>query len=118
MAYEKQVWVDDAKGRPGTPVDAAHLNHIEEGIANVELTPGPKGDKGDKGDTGATGPKGATGAAGPTYTLPAATTGALGGVKMAASVSNVAANADAAAIAAAVNGLLVSLRAAGVVASH
>lgn len=30
MAYEKQVWVDGE-----TPLDAAHLNHIEEGIAQA-----------------------------------------------------------------------------------
>ena len=37
------------------------MDHIEDGIANIELTPGPKGDKGEKGDTGATGPAGAKG---------------------------------------------------------
>lgn len=63
MAYEPQVWADGAEG--GTPLSAERLNHIEQGIAGVELTPGPqgpKGAKGDKGDTGAAstvaGPKG------------------------------------------------------------
>ena len=63
MAYEPQVWADGAEG--GTPLSAVRLNHIEQGIAGVELTPGPegpKGAKGDKGDTGAAstvaGPKG------------------------------------------------------------
>lgn len=54
---------------------------------------GPKGDKGDKGDTGETGPQGPkgdtgdtgpAGPAGPSYTLPAATSEVLGGVKAAA----------------------------------
>lgn len=43
---------------------------------------GLKGAKGDKGDTGATGAPGAS------YTLPAATTAALGGVKMANAVAD------------------------------
>lgn len=66
-----------------------------------------KGAKGDKGDTGAQGP------AGPSYTLPAATTSALGGVKMAAAV----ADATAAPTMEEFNGLLASLRAAGILAS-
>lgn len=41
------------------------MNHIEDGIANIELTPGPQGEtglqgpEGPKGDTGAQGPDGA-----------------------------------------------------------
>lgn len=66
-----------------------------------------KGAKGDKGDTGAQGP------AGPSYTLPAATTSALGGVKMATAV----ADAAAAPTMEEFNGLLASLRAAGILAS-
>ena len=66
-----------------------------------------KGAKGDKGDTGAQGP------AGPSYTLPAATTSALGGAKMAAAV----ADAAAAPTMEEFNGLLASLRAAGILAS-
>ena len=66
-----------------------------------------KGAKGDKGDTGARGP------AGTSYTLPAATTSALGGVKMAAAV----ADAGAAPTMEEFNGLLASLRAAGILAS-
>ena len=66
-----------------------------------------KGAKGDKGDTGAQGP------AGPSYTLPAATTSALGGVKMAAAV----ADAAAAPTMEEFNGLLASLRVAGILAS-
>lgn len=66
-----------------------------------------KGAKGDKGDTGAQGP------AGPSYTLPAATTSALGGVRMAAAV----ADAAAAPTMEEFNSLLASLRAAGILAS-
>lgn len=53
MAYEKQTWTDDEV------ITKEKLNHIEDGIANIELTPGPAGPKGDKGETGAQGPKGA-----------------------------------------------------------
>lgn len=66
-----------------------------------------KGAKGDKGDTGAQGP------AGPSYTLPVATTSALGGVKMAAAVADTAAAPTMEEF----NGLLASLRAAGILAS-
>lgn len=66
-----------------------------------------KGAKGDKGDTGAQGP------AGSSYTLPAATTSALGGVKMAAAVSDAAAAPTMEEF----NSLLASLRAAGILES-
>lgn len=42
-AYEKQTWSN------GETITEEKLNHIEEGIANIELTPGPKGDPGPKG---------------------------------------------------------------------
>ncbi len=50
------------------------------------------------------------------YTLPAATSTALGGVKQGAAVAAVAADADAATIAGKVNELIASLKAAGVIA--
>lgn len=50
------------------------------------------------------------------YTLPAATSAALGGVKQGAAVAAVAADADAATIAGKVNELITSLKAAGVIA--
>lgn len=53
MAYEKHTWQD------GELISAERLNYIENGIANIELTPGPKGDKGDTGAQGPQGPKGA-----------------------------------------------------------
>nr|WP_302773406.1 hypothetical protein [Clostridium paraputrificum] len=39
-AYEKQTWVD------GETITKAKLDHIEEGIANIELTPGKTGSPG------------------------------------------------------------------------
>lgn len=62
--------------------------------------------KGAKGDPGDQGP------AGPSYTLPAATTSAFGGVKMAAAVSDAAAAPTMEEF----NSLLASLRAAGILA--
>lgn len=50
------------------------------------------------------------------YTLPAATSATLGGVKQGAAVAAVAADADAATIAGKVNELITSLKAAGVIA--
>lgn len=52
MSYEKQNFVD------GQTLTAAHLNHMEEGIANAAGTQGEKGDKGEKGDPGPAGAKG------------------------------------------------------------
>lgn len=49
MAYQKHTWQNDEV------ISAERLNAIENGIAEIELTPGPQGPKG---DTGATGPKG------------------------------------------------------------
>ena len=63
--------------------------------------------KGAKGDPGDQGP------ASPSYTLPAATTSAFGGVKMAAAVSDAAAAPTMEEF----NSLLASLRAAGILAS-
>lgn len=63
MAYEKQTWKNDD---PSTPLSASRLNHIEDGIANVELTPGPEGPQGPAGPAGADGAKGAKGDKGDT----------------------------------------------------
>lgn len=102
MAYEPTTWSD------GDLITAEKLNKMEQGIKNEQV--GPQGPKGDTGDTGPQGPKGDPGA---TYTLPAATTAALGGVKQAAAV----ADAAAAPTKEEFNGLLTSLRAAGILAS-
>ena len=58
MAYEKQTWNN---GDAATPLSAERLNHIEDGIANVELTPGPQGPAGPPGADGTDGAKGAKG---------------------------------------------------------
>lgn len=61
MAYEPKKW------ETGNTITAADMNHIEDGIANIELTPGPQGEtgaqgpEGPKGDTGAQGPAGSDG---------------------------------------------------------
>jgi hypothetical protein len=69
MAFEPKTWKTGSAG--GTPITAADLNRIEQGISNEQVGPkgdtgdagapgtpgtaGAKGDKGDKGDTGAPG---------------------------------------------------------------
>ena len=71
MAYTATSWVNGSE----PAINAANLNKLESGVvaaheavANVELTPGPKGDKGDigpagpKGDPGAKGDQGEPGA--------------------------------------------------------
>jgi collagen triple helix repeat protein len=64
MAYIKQEWIDGI-----TPADAAHMNHIEDGIASavagVQGPPGPQGPPGAPGAQGPQGPTGATGLTGP-----------------------------------------------------
>lgn len=59
MAYEKHVWEN------GELITKDSLNHIEDGIENIELTPGPQGEKGDTGAQGPQGEKGDTGDQGP-----------------------------------------------------
>lgn len=62
MAFEPKTW---ANGKDGaTPITADELNRIENGIAAIELKPGPKGAKGDQGDPGKDGAKGNPGAKG------------------------------------------------------
>ena len=127
MAYTPTTWTD------GDIITADKLNKLEQGVQNEQVGPaGPQGPKGDTGATGAQGPQGETGPqgpagpkgdtgetgpqgpAGPSYTLPAATTEALGGVKMAAAV----ADAAAAPTQTEFNALLASLRAAGILAPN
>lgn len=65
MAYSKHTWVDEEV------ITKEKLNNIEDGIANIELTPGPKGDtgaQGPKGDKGDQGPAGTAGADGKSIT--------------------------------------------------
>ena len=47
MAYQPKTW------ETGNTIEADDLNHIEQGIADIELTPGPKGDTGAQGPAGA-----------------------------------------------------------------
>lgn len=96
MAYSPTTWTT------GDTITAEKMNHLEQGVANEQVGPqGPKGEQGPQGPAGAT------------YTLPAATTAALGGVKQAAAVEDVAAAPTMEEF----NGLLASLRAAGILAS-
>lgn len=74
--------VDATSGTPAVTVQASGPDTAK--VFTFSFT----GLKGEKGDTGAQGPQGPAGA---TYTLPAATTAALGGVKQAAAVEDVAA---------------------------
>lgn len=68
MSFEPKTWADGEAG--GTPITAAELNRIEQGIAEVELLEGPQGPQGSegpqgpKGDPGDQGPPGADGADG------------------------------------------------------
>ena len=69
MAYTATSWVNGSE----PAINAANLNKLEAGVsaahdavANVELTPGPKGDKGDPGPGGPAGPKGDQGEPGAT----------------------------------------------------
>lgn len=59
MAYQKHTWQD------GELITHERLNAIENGIAEIELTPGPKGDPGAKGEPGTPGQKGEKGDPGP-----------------------------------------------------
>ena len=55
MAYEPYNWENGEAG--GTPITAERLNHIERGIAEIELTPGPQGEEGPQGIQGIQGPR-------------------------------------------------------------
>ena len=96
--------VDATSGTPAVTVQASGPDTAK--VFTFSFT----GLKGEKGDAGARGPQGPAGA---TYTLPAATTAALGGVKQATAVSDVAAAPTMEEF----NGLLASLRKAGILAS-
>lgn len=108
MAYTPTTWKDNDL------ITAERLNKLEQGVQNEQVGPqGPKGDTGPQGPQGDPGPQGPQGEPGATYTLPAATTETLGGVKMAGAVSDV----SAAPTQEEFNALLASLRTAGIVQS-
>ena len=99
MAYTPTTWNN------GDLITAEKLNKLEQGVKNEQVGPqGPKGDPGAKGDKGDPGEA---------YTLPAAKTNVLGGVKQAAAVPDVAAAPTKEEF----NALLASLRAAGILAN-
>ena len=102
MAYEKQTWVNDE-----TVISAERMNHMEEGIeAATNGTVEPAGPQGEKGDTCTQEP------AGKDAVLTPATTEAIGAVKMAAAVADASGETVTKEE---YNGLLSSLRAAGIV---
>lgn len=67
MAYEMQQWRD---GDAETPLSAARMLHIEQGIEGVELTPGPQGEQGETGEQGPPGNDGQDGEDGADATTP------------------------------------------------
>ena len=73
--------IDANTGTPEVTVEASGPDTAKVFAFTFKNLKGAKGDKGDKGDTGA---------AGASYTLPAATTSALGGVKQSAAVPEAA----------------------------
>lgn len=96
--------VDANTGTPSVSVSASVPDTAKVFAFTFSNLKGAKGDKGDKGDQGEPGA---------TYTLPAATTSALGGVKQATAVADVAAAPTMEEF----NALLAALRAAGILAS-
>ena len=105
MAYQKHTWTDDEV------ITKEKLNNIEDGIANIELTPGPvapcgpTGAKGDKGEQGPKGDRGETGPQGPK--------GADAVINKLNKVDALAGGADAATIVTAFNNLTADLKAKG-----
>lgn len=99
MAYEKQTWVN------GEKITEEKLNHIEEGIYNIELIPGPKGDWGEKGEPGTPGLKGEKGDPGPK--------GADAVINKLNKVDSLAAEAEVAVVVTAFNNLIADLKAKG-----
>ena len=110
MAYQKHTWQNDEV------ISAERLNAIENGISEIELTPGPQGATGPKGDTGAQGPKGDRGETGPQGSKgevgPAGPQGEQG-LQGPKGEKGEAGEADAATIVTAFNNLIADLKAKG-----
>ena len=104
MAYQKHTWQNDEV------ISAERLNAIENGISEIELTPGPQGATGPKGDTGAQGPKGEKGEAGEK--------GAGAVINKLNKVDALAGEADAATIVTAFNNLIADLKSKGFMNSN
>ena len=102
MAYEKHTWQNDEI------ISAERLNAIENGIAEIELTPGPQGATGERGPAGPTGPKGDRGETGPQGPK-----GADAVINKLNKVDALASGADAATIVTAFNNLIADLKAKG-----
>lgn len=99
MSYDPTTW------NAGDVITAEKLNKMEQGIKNEQVGPqGPQGEKGEKGDTGP---------AGPSFTLEAATTAKLGGVKQMAAIADIGAEPTQSDF----NNLLAALRTAGMLAN-
>ena len=104
MAYQKHTWQNDEV------ISAERLNAIENGIAEIELTPGPKGEKGEQGLQGPKGDRGETGPQGPK--------GADAVINKLNKVDALAGEADAATIVTAFNNLIEDLKSKGFMNSN
>lgn len=104
MAYQKHTWQD------GELITHERLNAIENGISEIELTPGPQGATGPKGDTGAQGEKGLQGLQGEK--------GADAVINKLNKVDALAGEADAATIVTAFNNLIADLKSKGFMNSN
>lgn len=101
MEYVRNTW------KNGDIISAEKLNHLEAGVSDggVPGAPGPSGPQGPKGEKGAAGATGAKGDKGDPGT---------GLTGEAAVLSDLAANADAAAVSAKVSEIITLLNARGV----
>lgn len=103
------TWTASKTGMPA--VEGANIRG-PQGAAGAQGEQGPQGETGPQGPQGPQGETGPQGPAGPSYTLPAATTGALGGVKQMAAIADLAAAPTMEDF----NNLLAALRTAGMLA--
>ena len=109
-AYEKQTWVD------GETITKSKLDHIEEGIASIELIPGPTGPKGERGETGPAGAAGTKGEKGDPG--PAGPKGADATINKLNKGDALDGGAEVAAVVTAFNNLIADLKAKGLMNSQ